>query len=131
MCCLPRCQNVTTDQSGKVGFYVPLNLPKDIILLSLKVNDLLPFKILLQAMSQYSEFSLLHSCLNRLPYFLFVQAKSLGIGSDDKSGMIQPKSSHEVKILHNNKTLGLDLLEIDSKTELPCNQVNMTCLGTK
>ena len=64
-------------------------------------------------------------------YVLFVQAKSLGKGADDKSGMIQPKSSHEVKILHNNKTSGLDLLEIDSKTELPCNQVNVTYLGRK
>ena len=61
-----------------------------------------------------------------MPYVLFSQAKSLGRGADDdKSGMIHPESSHEVKILHNNKTFGLDLLEIDSKTELPCNQVNL------
>ena len=52
------------------------------------------------------------------------QAKSLGRGADDNSGMVDPEASHEVQILHKNKTFGLDLLEIDSKTELPCNQVN-------
>ena len=60
-----------------------------------------------------------------VPYLIFPQAKSLGRDADDKSGMIHPESSHEVKILHNNKTFGLDLLEIDSKTELPCNQVSV------
>ena len=54
-----------------------------------------------------------------------LQAKSLGKGAGDNSGMIHPESSHEVMILHINKTLGLDLLEIDSKIELPCNQVNV------
>ena len=39
--------------------------------------------------------------------------------------MVHPEASHEVKILHNNKTFGLDLLEIDSETELPCNQVSI------
>ena len=56
-----------------------------------------------------------------------LQAKSLGKGAGDNSGMIHPESSHEVMILHINKTFGLDLLEIDSKTELPCNQVNGKC----
>ena len=62
-----------------------------------------------------------------LTIVLLLQAKSLGRGADDNSGMVDPEASHEVKILHNNKTFGLDLLEIDSKTELPCNQVNVTC----
>ena len=104
-----RCQNVTTDQSGKVGFYVPLNLPKDIVLLSLKVPSL--------SFQNLNVLSVWRSCN-------ILQAKSLGKGADDNSGMIHPESSHEVMILHINKTFGLDLLEIDSKTELPCNQVN-------
>ena len=62
-------------------------------------------------------------CNNRLTNYLFLQARYLGNGDDDKTGMVLPKSSHEVQILHNNKTFGLNLLEVDSKTELPCNQV--------
>ena len=63
-------------------------------------------------------------CLfQELTIVLLLQAKSLGRGADDNSGMVDPEASHELKILHNNKTFGLDLLEIDSKTELPCNQV--------
>ena len=62
-------------------------------------------------------------CNNRLTNYLFLQARYLGNGDDDKTGMVLPKSSHEVQILHNNKTFGLTLLEVDSKTELPCNQV--------
>ena len=57
--------------------------------------------------------------------YFFPQAKSLGRGSDDQSGMVRPEALHEMKILHNNKTFGLDLLEIDSETELPCNQVSI------
>ena len=53
-----------------------------------------------------------------------MQAKALGIISDKKTGMIVPEASHEVKILHNEKTFGLDILEVDPNTELPCDQVH-------
>ena len=53
-----------------------------------------------------------------------MQAKALGIIGDKKTGMIVPEASHEVKILHNEKTFGLDILEVDPNTELPCDQVH-------
>ena len=53
-----------------------------------------------------------------------LQAKALGIIGDKKTGMIVPEASHEVKILHNEKTFGLDILEVDPNTELPCDQVH-------
>ena len=37
--------------------------------------------------------------------------------------MIESEASHEVKILHENKTSSLEILELASDTELPCNQV--------
>ena len=53
-----------------------------------------------------------------------MQAKALGIIGDKKTGMIVPEASHEVKILHNEKTFSLDILEVDPNTELPCDQVH-------
>ena len=53
-----------------------------------------------------------------------MQAKAFGIISDKKTGMIVPEASHEVKILHNEKTFGLDILEVDQNMELPCDQVH-------
>ena len=53
-----------------------------------------------------------------------MQAKALGIIGDKKTGMIVPETSHEVKILHNEKKFGLDILEVDPNTELPCDQVH-------
>ena len=38
--------------------------------------------------------------------------------------MIVPEASHEVQILHNEKMFGLDILEVDPNTELPCDQVH-------
>ena len=37
MCWPSRCENVTTDQFGKFDFYVPLKVPKDVVVLKLKV----------------------------------------------------------------------------------------------
>ena len=53
-----------------------------------------------------------------------MQAKALGIIGDKKTGIIVPETSHEVKILHNEKTFGLDILEVDPNTELRCDQVH-------
>ena len=37
--------------------------------------------------------------------------------------MVQAKASHEIKILHDNKTSRFEILKVDADTELPCNQV--------
>ena len=99
-----------------VGFYVPINLPKDAALLSLQVrNNHLTSRELISTIDFFGpQWRIFKS---------YLQAKSLGIDSNDKSGMIESEASHEVKILHENKTSSLEILEIASDTELPCNQV--------
>lgn len=85
--CVSRCHSVTSDESGKVKFHVPLSasLPKDVTKLSIKVNK-----------SNLKE--------TKIP---LPQAKAMNRKADNVTGMKQPVSKSAIHFSPKRKILAV------------------------